>query len=178
MEITEDIANKIAIESLTSPQLMQYICLSICTLLEDKEEMVDNVGEDILETAYRFTTVNFEYKNVVDVMCKGPNPRGKKRKIFRTTVGEEMDLYALIVESLAKNPPIMELDFDLIKERIDCLIQVGGEKPDKQAVKDHLGKLQSILAEREDIYRVLEWKDGKVYILDPLFLFYLRWGRR
>lgn len=178
MEITEDIANKIAIESLTSPQLMQYICLSICTLLEDREEMVYCVEEDILETAYRFTTVNFEYKNVVDVMCKGPNPRGKKRKIFRTADGEEMDLYALIVESLAKNPPIMELDFDLIKERIDGLIQNGGEKPDKQAVKDHLGKLQSILAEREDIYRVLEWKDGKVYILDPLFLFYLRWGRR
>ena len=31
--------------------------------------------------------------------------------------------------------------------------------------------------EKEEIYKAIEWKDGKVYVLDPLFLFYLRWGR-
>ena len=29
---------------------------------------------------------------------------------------------------------------------------------------------------REDIFKVLDWKEGSLYILDPLFLFYLRWG--
>ena len=33
-----DIAEKLAVECLTSPQLMQYICLSICTLLEDENK--------------------------------------------------------------------------------------------------------------------------------------------
>ena len=28
--------------------------------------------------AYKFTTVNFYYYDVVNVMSKGPNPRGKK----------------------------------------------------------------------------------------------------
>lgn len=37
IEIEDDIAEKIAIESLTSPQLMQYICLNICTILELSE---------------------------------------------------------------------------------------------------------------------------------------------
>lgn len=73
-----------------------------------------------------------------------------------------LDLYGLIVESLAKNPPAMELYADMIYDRI---------------LKEHLNKLQGILEEKEELYRAVEWKDGKVYILDPLFLFYLRWGR-
>lgn len=175
INITDEVAEQLAIECLTSPQLMQYICLSICTLLEDKNE--DTVSGDILETAYKFTTVNFNYQDVVNVMSKGPNPRGKKRNLYKTLEGKELDLYGLIVESLAKNPPFMELDFDTIYDRILNIIPEKEAKPDKQSVKNHLSNLQIILKEKEEIYRAVEWKDGKVYVLDPLFLFYLRWGR-
>lgn len=175
MSITEDVAEKLAVECLTSPQLMQYICLSICTLLEDKNG--ETVCEDLLETAYKFTTVNFNYYDVANVMAKGPNPRGKRRNLYRTKNGKELDLYGLIVESFAKNPPEMELDFESIYSRITKLIEAEVKVPDKQSVKTHLNNLQLILKEKEEIYRAVEWKDGKVYILDPLFLFYLRWGR-
>lgn len=175
MSITETVAEKLAIECLTSPQLMQYICLSICILLEDKNE--ETVCAEILETAYKFTTVNFNYYDVVNVMAKGPNTRGKRRNLYRTKSGKELDLYGLIVESFAKNPPEMELDFESIYNRITELIEEEVKVPDKQSVKNHLNNLQLILKEKEEIYRAIEWKDGKVYILDPLFLFYLRWGR-
>ena len=175
INITDEVAGQLAIECLTSPQLMQYICLSICILLEDKNE--DTVKADMLENAYRFTTVNFNYSDVVNVMSKGPNPRGKKRKLFKTLTGKELDLYGLIVESIAKNPPVMEMDFEILYDRIINLIPVDAVKPDKQSVKNHLNNLQTILKEKEEIYRAIEWKDGTVYILDPLFLFYLRWGR-
>lgn len=154
---------------------MQYICLSICILLEDKEE--DTVKADMLENAYRFTTINFNYSDVVNVMSKGPNPRGKKRKLFKTVSGKELDLYGLIVESIAKNPPVMEMDLETVYDRIIKLIPEDTAKPDKQSVKSHLNNLQTILEEKEEIYRAIEWKNGMVYILDPLFLFYLRWGR-
>lgn len=39
-----------------------------------------------------------------------------------------------------------------------------------------IAKLQELLYGREDIFKVLDWKEGSLYILDPLFLFYLRWG--
>lgn len=175
IKITEAVAEKLAVECLTSPQLMQYICLSICILLEDRNE--DTVCEDILETAYRFTTVNFNYYDVASVMAKGPNPRGKSRNLYKTKRGIQLDLYGLIVESFAKNPPEMELDFHIIHNRIADLIEVKETAPDKQSVKNHLHNLQLILEEKEEIYRAIEWKDGKVYVLDPLFLFYLRWGR-
>lgn len=175
MSISEAAAEKLSVECLTSPQLMQYICLGICTLLEDRNE--DVVCTEILETAYKFTTVNFNYYDVAGVMAKGPNPRGKRRNLYKTKSGKELDLYGLIVESFAKNPPEMELDFQSIYRRIADLIEEELTVPDKQSVKNHLNNLQLILKEKEEIYRAIEWKDGKVYILDPLFLFYLRWGR-
>lgn len=144
-------------------------------MLEDKNEHIVNF--DMLEMAYKFTTVNFNYYDVVNVISKGPNPRGKKRNLYKTLDGKELDLYGLIVESLAKNPPIMELDFDTVYDRIINLIPKTEGKPDRNSVKSHLNNLQTILKEKEEIYKAIEWEDGKVYVLDPLFLFYLRWGR-
>lgn len=175
IEIENSVAEKLAVECLTSPQLMQYICLSICTLLEDEEKQ--EITDDILQRAYKFTTVNFNYADVVNVMAKGPNPRGQQRKHYKTVDGKELDLYGLIVESLAKNPPLMEIDFYTFYNRILQLIETTDTKLDKQTVKNHLNNLQGILEGKEEIYQAIEWKDGTIYVLDPLFLFYLRWGR-
>lgn len=174
IKIENSIAERLAVECLTSPQLMQYICLSICTLLEDEEKQ--EINDDILQRAYKFTTVNFNYADVVSVMSKGPNPRGQQRKHYQTIDGKELDLYGLIVESLAKNPPLMEIDFDTFYNRIIQLIKTTDTKLDKQTIKNHLNSLQGILEGKEEIYRAIEWKDGTIYVLDPLYLFYLRWG--
>ena len=176
IEIEDDIAEKIAIESLTSPQLMQYICLNICTILELSQSGEKRVCSDILETAYRYTTANFEYGDVVAFLKKGPNPRGKSRKRFKAKDGRSYDLYELIVKSIAENPPIMQLEFEDVQERIVKLLDDDSEKPKAQAIREHLTKLQELINGREDIFRVLDWKEGTLYILDPLFLFYLRWG--
>ena len=176
IKITDNIAEKLAVECLTSPQLMQYICLSICTLLEDEKKQ--EVNDEILEKAYRFSTINFNYADVVSVLIKGPNPRGQQRKLYRTVDGKELDLYGIIVESLAKNPPMTELDFESFYNRIFNVIEENDRlKLEKQTVRNHLNHLQELLEGKEEIYRAIEWKDGKVYVLDPLFLFYLRWGR-
>lgn len=177
INISDEVAEKLAVECLTSPQLMQYICLSICTLLEDEKKQ--QVTDEILEKAYRFTTMNFNYKDVVSVLTKGPNPRGQQRKLYKTTDNKELELYGIFVEILAKNPPLTELNFDVFYNRILDYIKDSGEdkKIDKDTVKNHLKRLQEVLDGKEEIYRVLEWKDDAIYVLDPLFLFYLRWGR-
>lgn len=176
IEIEDNIAEQIAVESLSSPQLMQYICLNICTILEMSGEQERKIGQHILKTAYRYTTANFEYGDVVSLMQKGPNTRGKSRNKFQAKDGSLYDLYELIVKSIAENPPIMRLKFDDVKERIYHLISDNCKKPTIQAIKESLNKLQEILHSREDIFKVLDWKEGILYILDPLFLFYLRWG--
>jgi hypothetical protein len=156
---------------------MQYICLSICTLLEDEEKT--QVDANLLERAYKFTTMNFNYADVVNVLSKGPNPRGQQRKLYKTIDGKDLDLYGVMVEILAKNPPLMEIDFETFYERILCTIDTKNQqiKIEKQTVKNHLKYLQNMLGGKEEIYRAIEWKDETIYVLDPLFLFYLRWGR-
>ncbi|WP_160690066.1 ATP-binding protein [Clostridium sp. C2-6-12] len=176
IKIDDELVKNIAIESLTSPQLMQYICLSICTLLDTDNSKITQIPKEVLERAYKFTTVNFEYSDVLKTLLLGPNPRGNKRKIYKTESGKELDIYGLIVEAVSINPPSMGLDIDEMKYRIDKLIINEDKKPDKQQIRDSLNKLQSIIDEKENIYKVFEWKDSMLYILDPLFLFYLRWG--
>lgn len=176
ISIEDSIATQIATESLSSPQLMQYICLNICTMLEMSGEGNQQVCHEILETAYHYTTANFEYGDVVSLMQKGPNTRGKNRNTFRTADGEEHDIYELIVKSIAENSPIMKLDFEDVKERIYRLLADDCKKPSPQMIRESLAKLKELLYGREDIFKVLDWKEGSLYILDPLFLFYLRWG--
>lgn len=176
IQIDEEVAVQIAVESLSSPQLMQYICLNICTMLEMSGKGNRYVKQELLETAYRYTTANFEYGDVVALMQKGPNTRGKSRNSFRAYNGKEYDIYELIVKSIAENPPIIKLEFEDVKERIYHLIEKDCKKPSPQAIKESLAKLQELLDGREDIFKVLDWKEGVLYILDPLFLFYLRWG--
>lgn len=176
IKIEDEIAEQIAVESLSSPQLMQYICLNICTMLEMSGDQNAQIGQEILETAYRYTTANFEYGDVVSLMKKGPNTRGKSRNTFSVKDGQPCDLYELIVKSIAENPPIMKLEFEDVKKRIYDMISDDCKKPTPQAIKESLAKLQELLHGREDIFRVLDWKEGVLYILDPLFLFYLRWG--
>ena len=176
ISIADSIAAQIAVESLSSPQLMQYICLNICTMLEMSGEGSLQIRQEILETAYHYTTANFEYADVVSLMQKGPNTRGKSRNTFRTVNGEEHDIYELIVKSIAENPPIMKLEFEDVKERIYRLLAGDSKKPSPQMLRESLAKLKELLYGREDIFKVLDWKEGSLYILDPLFLFYLRWG--
>ncbi|WP_010235146.1 hypothetical protein [Clostridium arbusti] len=177
VEISDEVALNIAKESLTSPQLMQYICLSLSTILDLDNECTRRIVDfSKLEESYKFTTLNFEYKDVIKTLKEGPNTRGKGRRLYKIKTGESIDVYGLIVKAIAENPPIMGLSLDEIKKRIDDLIISSIDKLDKRKIKDALIQLQSIVNEKEAIYQVFEWKDNILYILDPLFLFYLRWG--
>ncbi|MBX4265705.1 hypothetical protein [Clostridium estertheticum] len=90
---------------------------------------------------------------------------------------ESWKINELVVESLSKNPPLMGLTIDDIKERVSDLIQNDMMKPDRQKIKNTVTQMQKIITDKDDIFKVLEWKDDMIYITDPLFLFYLRWGR-
>ena len=46
----------------------------------------------------------------------------------------------------------------------------------QKKVKDSLKNWQKMLEQLGSLYQVLEWKDEVIYILDNMFLFYIRWG--
>lgn len=177
IEISNEFASKMARESLTSPQLMQSVCLNLGIILN-----IDNIAikkiEDIkeLEECYRFTTINLPYQDVVNKLIAGPPTRGQGRKKYHLDQGEKADIYHLLLMAIALDPPAISIDLDAMKERIDELTKYSTEKIERAKISTSLKRLDEIMQLNGQIYQVFEWKDNQIFILDPLFLFYLRWG--
>ncbi len=174
--IEDSVAERIAIESLTSPQLMQSICLNLSLL--SKIDETNKLDTSLIEASYRFTTVNLPYKEVVNKLQAGPSTRGQKRKKYKTTDGEELDVYGIVLKAIALDPPLISITIDQLKERVDSLIESANDKLDKNKLKITLQAIQDIMTNSAAIYQVFEWKDDQIYILEPLFLFYIRWGAK
>ncbi|WP_344341710.1 hypothetical protein, partial [Streptomyces rhizosphaericus] len=129
-----------------------------------------------LEECFRFTTSNLPYQEVVKKLMAGPPTRGQRRKKYQLESGNEEDIYYLLLKAIALDPPVVRISLDEMKERIDRLTTGSKEKIERAKIRDTLQKIHDIMLANGQIYQVFEWKDNQIYILDPLFLFYLRWG--
>ena len=170
MDVEERLVSKMAEESIHSPQLMQSICLNIGLL----PGMAEEITETVIEESCRFTCMNLPYADVVRVLKAGPPTRGQQRLKYTLLDGSQKDIYGLILKILADDPPLIELSIEELMERIkkntdDHMIK-------QQKVKDSLKNWQKVLEQQGSLYQVLEWKDDRIYILDNMFLFYIRWG--
>ncbi|MEG1828451.1 MAG: ATP-binding protein [Cellulosilyticaceae bacterium] len=171
--ISDEIADRIALESINSPLLMQSICFNIVELNSD----IKRITDEIIEDSCRFTCINYQYKNIVQMLQSGPSSRGQKRVAYQLDTEKTLDIYGIILNVLAQNPPHTCLDINEIKTRVDDIVIEGIiKKPKTQKIKEALNKLQNIMETQNTLTQVFEWKDNCVYILDPLFLFYLRWS--
>ena len=170
IEVEDGLIRRMAEESIQSPQLMQSICLNIGLIAGENLK----ITEDIVEESCRFTCVNLPYADVVRLLKAGPPTRGQQRLQYLLSDGSRRDIYSLILKVLADNPPLVELSLDELSERVkgsvtDCTIK-------QQKMKDALKNWQKVLETQGSLYQVLDWKDDVIYILDNIFLFYLRWN--
>ncbi len=108
-------------ESLASPQLMQLLCLNLCLLAKYDADSKAKMTYELLEKTYRFSTLNLDFRNVTTIIQNGKTSRGRERKLYKTKKGE-MDLYSLILEAIAQNPPLGSISFDVLLERVNSLI--------------------------------------------------------
>lgn len=174
VDISHGYSQRLACESITSPQLMQNICLNLARILN-----VDNTrgtrvhSEEELIQAFRRTTLNMAYKDVIKVIEAGPPTRGQKRTAY-AIAGTNMDVYGAILYAIAKDPPIVSISIEELRQRIDSVVAQG--RVERSRVLDALRQMQTIIHENGPLYQVFEWKDGIIHILDPYFLFYLRWS--
>lgn len=178
--ISDELAVDLAEESLTSPQLMQQICFNLAVILNlDNDDTIDQIPDrSVLEKSYRVTTLNLAFAEVVKKLKSGPETRGQKRKTYRLVTGEEADIYSLVLKAIAENPPSISINLEDLKKRIDSLLVNTIDKLDKIKIKAAMKQIQGLMKESESLYHVFEWKDNEIYICEPLFLFYLRWGRQ
>lgn len=166
----EKLIARMAEESIHSPQLMQSICLNIGLLPENTEI----ITEEMIEESCRFICINQPYADVVRVLKAGPPTRGQQRLKYTLQDGSRRDIYSLILKILADNPPLIKLPLDELMERMKKNVKDTVIKPQK--IKDSLKNWQKVLESQGSLYQVLEWKDDVIYMLDNMFLFYIRWG--
>ena len=170
IQVDEKLISRMAKESIHSPQLMQSICLNIGFLPEN----IETITEEMIEESCRFICLNQPYADVVRVLKAGPPTRGQQRLRYTLQDGSKRDIYSLILKILADNPPLIKLPLEELMERMKKNIKGDVIKPQK--VKDSLKNWQKILESQGSLYQVLEWKDDVIYMLDNMFLFYIRWG--
>lgn len=188
VDVPAKLMRNMAKESACSPQLMQYICLN----LEDACSVIGttSITQEVLNLSCELTTENLmTCEPILEFLKAGPPRRGQARTIYKLSNGCSADLYGLLLHIIAQNPPYVKLSLDEIKRRSDALV-IGVEsaagvpnktgktssKPSVGRLKEALNKTQMKLVKEKEFYVVIEWKDGQLHILDPLFLFYLRWS--
>lgn len=179
IQYDEDILNYIASESLSSPQLIQSICLNAADTLEDEKD-TSCLTRGICELAFRKANANFDYHSVVNLLRNGPGVRGTKRTKYQTISGDPKDLYELILDALSKDPPITSITINDLRDRILKLLNPSQKsKPAKSTVTNSLNHMLKLMNDKEeDIFKVFEIRDDCIFITDPQFIFYLRWGER
>lgn len=178
---SDEVMTFLAEESLSSPQLIQSICLNIGLYLQKHGDLNGAVlTKDICKIAFEWTTSNFEYADVARLLRKGPVLRGTKRKKYKMKDGSLKDVYELILDSLAKDPPVMSIQIRDLRERINQLLATEEtQAPGLGTLKNSLNHLIDLMKEKEtELFKVFDVKDETLHILDPQFLFYLRWGNR
>lgn len=175
MKISPKIIDLLTMESISSPQLIQLICLNICILFESQK--AKSIDEALAKRAFSFSTLNLDYEKVVTVIQKGKNSRGQKRSTYNTQKYGALDLYGLILEALSLDPPFAVISFDDLYERVRNLV-IDKKVPSAISARNYLNNLQDVLNSIDHSFEVIEWKDNNIYINESLFLFYLRWGRQ
>lgn len=170
ISLDDNIISRMANESIHSPQLMQSICLNIGLLTEKSLEITD---ETVSESC-RFTCMNLPYGDVVRILKAGPPTRGQQRLRYELQDGSKRDIYSLILKVLADDPPSIKLSIEELMERIRNNMADNVLK--QQKVKDSLKNWKKLLEIQGSLYHVLDWKDDTIYVLDNMFLFYIRWG--
>ena len=170
ISVSSELMERMAMESIHSPQMMQAVCLNIGLLPLNFSEITDK----IIEESCRFTCANLPYADVVRILKSGPPTRGQQRLKYDMKDGSKRDIYSVILKILADNPPLIELNLNELTERIQNNVQ--NAKITTRKLRDSLKNWQKLIEEQGALYQVFEWKDDKLHISDNLFLFYIRWS--
>lgn len=167
-------------ESVSSPQLMQAICLQFCRDVGCENTLANEQSVDLNQeqvgVLFKNTTSLANCKTAFDIILTGPKPRGTERKTHYLRDGKSGDVYYVILKAIASTEPVLTLPYAMLKERIETLVPT--DPPRGVGIIQALQQMGKAVADKLGEDRVLEWDDDKEFlnIPDPYFLYYLRWA--
>ena len=176
----EKVFDRFSRESLSSPQLMQSLCLDLCrvkgideTLPDESPDMV--VTKDDLTRVLTGVAGASSCQTALDILEKGPRIRGTERKTYQLTDGSRGDVYTVVLKAMATGEPKLTLKYSDIRSRVEQI--TDGEPPSGSSIVSTLTQMDEAAQSLRQGDRVLEWDSEKetLNFPDPYFLYYLRW---
>jgi hypothetical protein len=171
-------------ESLASPQLMQTLCLRLCIIHGYEERSATPIEKalsaseltDILKKAASTTNCATAYQ----ILKSGPKPRGAKRNVYSFGGGKQGDIYTLILTAISSGEASLTFNYEDIKSRVRDLIDADTPEPRGVDLTTALQQMNKLVTEKLEDDRILEFDEETetLNILDPYFLYYLRWAKK
>ncbi|KPX34607.1 Uncharacterized protein ALO70_03148 [Pseudomonas amygdali pv. eriobotryae] len=167
---------RLARESAGTPQLMQAICLELARELGARETLTTpitcTVEQDQVATICRRLANGADFSETIEQIRKGPPERGNPRKSYTDATGKTRDVYELIIDAIAIDPPQLKFTYTDLQNRVNLL---AGEPVASvwESVRHISAIANNMGAEKKfDFGGDLRW----VSILDPYLFFALRWS--
>lgn len=170
---------RFAAESLSSPQLMQSLCLELCRTehIDEPQPQARNLAfePEKLKRILQTIATTSSGQTALDILEKGPRVRGTERNNYELIDGTKGDVYAVVLRAMAAGAPKLSLSYPEIRDRVGSVTR--GEPPSGSSIVSTLTKMDEAAAKMKQGDRVLEWDPEKetLNFPDPYFLYYLRW---
>ncbi|MBW3498890.1 hypothetical protein [Janthinobacterium sp. NKUCC08_JDC] len=163
-----------------SPQLMQTLCLNVCLELNIREQVAQPtdipVSVDFYSNACVRTAVTTDYSSTLEKLQDGPKTRGTERIQYRLTDGEVGDVYTILLQAIALDPPNLHFRYAELLDRIKTVCE--NDTPVGSSVTGaclHIAQL----ANDGQTRAIMAWDAAEdiLDIRDPYLLFYIRWNK-
>lgn len=174
------VVERLITESLSSPQLMQALCLHFCreigveyTLKDFEKFTLDDKG---VRHLLHNTAALANCKTAFEIILSGPKIRGRERKLYQLSNGKDGDLYEVLLRALSLGKPSLSFSYQEIKKRIAEIVPV--DPPRGVDISEALDQVHKRVLDKLGEDRVLDWDAEKetLDIPDPYFLYYMRWS--
>lgn len=180
IDVAPRVETNLAREAFGSPQLMQLICLNLCFQLSatitlgthERVEITDETMRRVLERASAFS----DYSTLTDVLHAGPKQRGSERKIHSFIDQSKGDVYRAVLLAIKADPPKLSLRYDEMLERVRATCT--DTTPAGSSISEALMQMDKLTVETSANTRILEWDSDVLDIVEPYFLYFLRWSIR
>lgn len=176
INIGETTLQALAQNACGSPQLMQRICLNICTHLQISYGYAAtryvSSGEIDLREVLAITSTSTDYKTLLTTMHQGPKPRGTERNRYNFIDGSRGDVYRCILLAIQRDPPRMTFPYRELMERVSAVCV--SEAPAGRGVTEACGQISGFAKADRTVEFDTDAEVETFHISDPYWLFYLR----
>ena len=179
MDVPVETIDRLVRESLSSPQLMQSLCLEFCRFVGVDDALEQSrmylLPARQLEEVFRGVANTAGSHTALEQLKTGPRVRGTGRNAYDLKDGTQGDVYTVVLKAMAHGEPRLTLAYADIRDRVGEI--TNGEPPSGSSITSTLSQMHEMAEKFANEDRILEW-DPEMETLnftDPYFLYFLRW---